>query len=119
MANSRQTRDKNGRFKADHTSRNRAIGIASIVGLGAAAVGAALRFGLLDRFFPAIEGHDAPDLALDQPHPGPGDRAPEAFRPDPTAVPTDAERESLRVPDGVDKGFMADDTRAEPLATVS
>ena len=118
MANSKQTRDSNGRFKADHTTRNRAIGVASIVGLGAAAVGAALRFGLLDRFFPAIEGHDAPDLALDA-APAGTDRAPEAFRPDPTATPTAAERESLRVPDGVDKGFMADDTRAEPLATVS
>lgn len=118
MANSRQTRDSHGRFKADHTTRNRAIGVASIVGLGAAAVGAALRFGLLDRFFPAIEGHDAPDLALDAERPG-TDRAPEAFRPDPTAIPTAAERESLRVPDGVDRGFMADDTQVEPLATVS
>ncbi len=40
--------------------------------------------------------HPAPDLALDQPRPGPNDRAPEAFRPDPTAPVTAAEREALR-----------------------
>ena len=39
--------------------------------------------------------HAAPDLALDAPRPG-TDRAPEAFRPDPTAVPTKAEYDSLR-----------------------
>lgn len=31
-------------------------------------------------------GTAAADLALDQPHKGPGDRAPENFRPDPTAA---------------------------------
>lgn len=118
MANTRQTRDSHGRFKPDHSTRNRAIGAASVIGLAAAAVGAALRFGLLDRFFPAIEGHDAPDLALDA-EPAGTERAPEAFRPDPTAIPTAAERESLRPPAGVDNGFMADDMRVEPLATVS
>lgn len=118
MANTRQTRGSDGRFKPDHTTRNRAIGGATVVGLAAAAVGAALRFGLLDRFFPAKEGHEAPDLALDA-EPAGTDRAPEAFRPDPTAIPTAAEREALRPPEGVDKGFMADDTRIEPLATVS
>ncbi|MEG8052625.1 hypothetical protein QP185_04085 [Sphingomonas aerolata] len=40
--------------------------------------------------------HAAPDLAPARPHPGPADRAPEAFRPDPTAVPTKAEYDSLR-----------------------
>src|SRR3978361_1120741 len=111
MANARQTRGSNGRFKPDHSTRNRAIGAASVVGLAAAAavtrpqrtrtraigaasvvglaaaaVGAALRFGLLDRFFPTMEGHDAPDLALDQDRPGADDRAPDAFRPHPTAT---------------------------------
>ena len=40
--------------------------------------------------------HPAPDLALDQPHPGPGDRAPIDFRPDPTAPVPPAERDALR-----------------------
>ncbi len=40
--------------------------------------------------------HAAPDLALGTPRPGPADRAPPAFRPDPTAVPTKAERDALR-----------------------
>jgi hypothetical protein len=113
MANSRQTRDSHGRFKTDHTNRNRAIGVASIVGLGAAAVGAALRFGLLDRFFPAEEGHDAPDLALNA-EPAGTERAPEAFRPDPTAIPTAAEREALRPPEGVGNG-VSEDMRSEEL----
>ena len=40
--------------------------------------------------------HAAPDLALDKPRPGPTDRAPEAFRPDPTAPVPESEREALR-----------------------
>lgn len=40
--------------------------------------------------------HAAPDLALDKPHPGPTDRAPDAFRPDPTAPVPASEREGLR-----------------------
>jgi hypothetical protein len=67
-----------------------------------------LRYGLLDRFFPAGEGHAAPDLALDQPHPEPGERVPDAFRPDPTAIPSAADREALRPPPTVDKGFTED-----------
>ena len=114
MPNPSQRRGSNGRFKPDHTTRNRAIGAASVVGFAAAAVGAALRFGLLDRFFPAAEGHDAPDLALDRDRPDADDRAPDAFRPDPTAIPTAAERESLRPPAGVDKGFT-EDKRSEEL----
>lgn len=108
MANADQRRDSHGRFRPDHHSRNRAIGAATLVGLGAAAVGAALRYGLLDRFFPAGEGHNAPDLAIDAAGPAARDRAPPAFRPDPTAIPTAAERESLRPPAGVDKGFTGD-----------
>lgn len=115
MANAKQTRDSHGRFKPDHTARNRAIGGATVIGLAAAAVGAALRFGLLDRFFPAKEGHDAPDLALDRARPGPGDRAPDAFRPDPDApVPAD-KREALRPPTGVDRGFT-EEKRSELVA---
>lgn len=116
MSNPNQKRDSHGRFKPDHRTRNLAIGAATVVGVGAAAVVGALKAGLFDRFFPAIEGHDAPDLALDA-APAGTDRAPDAFRPDPTATPTASERESLRVPPGVDKGFMADDNRVEELTT--
>ncbi|HEX4695388.1 hypothetical protein [Sphingomonas sp.] len=115
MPNTNRARDSQGRFKADHRSRNLAFGAAAVIGFGAAAVGAAIRYGLLDRFFPASEGHDAPDLEGDT-HPGPDSRAPEAFRPDPTAMPTAAERESLRPPPGVDTGFT-EDMRSEELTT--
>ena len=108
-----QRRDSHGRFKPDHRTRNLAIGAATVVGVGAAAVVGALKAGLLDRFFPAIEGHDAPDLALDA-APAGTDRAPDSFRPDPTATPTAAERESLRPPEGVDSGFT-EDRRSEEL----
>ena len=91
-----QKRDSHGRYKADHRARNIAIGTATTVGAIAGLVGAALRFGLLDRLFPAKEGHAAPDLAEDKPHPDGSARAPYDFRPDPTArVPADV-REALR-----------------------
>jgi len=54
------------------------------------------------------EGHRAPDLSPDPPRPGPDDRAPEAFRPDPTAVPSKAEREALAPATGHAPGFAAD-----------
>lgn len=91
-----QTRDSHGRFKADHRARTIAIGAATTVGALAAGLAAALRFGLLDRFFPAREGHQAPDLALDAPRPDGSDRAPDAFRPDPTAEVPESERDALR-----------------------
>jgi hypothetical protein len=94
-------RDSHGRFKADHHKRNIAIGAATTVGAVAGLVGAALRFGLLDRLFPHKEGHPAPDLAPDseggvKPHPDADHRAPVDFRPDPTAAVPDDEREALR-----------------------
>lgn len=116
MSNPSQRRDSHGRFKPDHRTRNLAIGAATVVGVGAAALVGALKAGLFDRFFPTMEGHDAPDLALDADTPG-TDRAPDAFRPDPTAIPTAAERESLRPPAPVDKGFIASDDRVEELTT--
>jgi hypothetical protein len=71
--------------------------------LPVAATGAALLaaggllFGLWRRFAPAgTEGHEAPDLALGQPHPDASSRAPEAFRPDPTAAVPASERDALR-----------------------
>lgn len=90
-----EKRDSHGRFKADHTTRNRAIVVATAVGAIAASVGAALSLGLLDRFFPGNAEHAAPDLAADAPEPG-TNRAPDAFRPDPTAPVPASEREALR-----------------------
>jgi hypothetical protein len=77
--------------------------------IGAAAIGlggALLAVFLRPKKNPAE--HAVPDLALDKPHPGPHDRAPEAFRPDPTAVPTKEERESLRPATGPAPSFAAD-----------
>jgi len=82
MPNPNQRRDSHGRFRTDHRTRNLAIGAATVVGVGAAAVVGALRAGLLDRFFPATDGHDAPDLALDTEPAGISeDRRQEAFLP--------------------------------------
>ncbi|MBB5716116.1 hypothetical protein [Sphingomonas aerophila] len=55
---------------------------------------------------PAAE-HVPTDLLGDEP-PRPGDRAPEAFRPDPTAVPTPEEREALRPATGPAPTLVAD-----------
>ena len=96
-----QKRDSHGRYKADHRKRNAAIGVTTVVGAVAGLVGAALRFGLLDRLFPDREGHAAPDLAEGAdgrvpPHPDGSERAPYDFRPDATAAVTPDEREALR-----------------------
>jgi len=92
-----QARDSHGRFKADHTKRNLAIGAVTAIGAVAAAVASALHLGLFDRFFPGSgEGHEAPDLAEGEPRPTAHDRAPDAFRPDPTAPVPASEREGLR-----------------------
>lgn len=111
-------RGNNGRFKprakANTQSRTTAIGVAAGLGAIAAGVAAALRFGLFDRLRPAATAeHPAPDLALDKPHPGPADRAPEAFRPDPTAPVTAAEREAFR-PALVPTGFT-EEKRSDTL----
>jgi hypothetical protein len=61
------------------------------------AAGAALYEGY--RRFSRRDGaeHPAPDLALDAPRPGSdGERAPVAFRPDPTASVSAGERDSFR-----------------------
>lgn len=70
--------------------RNALAAGAAAIGLG----GALLALFLSTRRNPSE--HAAPDLALDRPRPGAADRAPDAFRPDPTAVPGKAEREALR-----------------------
>jgi hypothetical protein len=107
-----QKRDKHGRFKADHTQRNIAIGAATAVGAIATGLASALHFGLFDRFFGSKEGHEAPDLTGDT-RPSPEDRAPEAFRPDPTAPVSAADKEALRPAPGVPVNSA--DTSSEAL----
>ncbi|SDA36707.1 hypothetical protein [Sphingomonas sp. NFR15] len=94
--------------------RSTAIGVVAGLGAIAAGVAAALRFGLFDRLRPVgTAEHAAPDLAPGRPHPGPDARAPEAFRPDPTAPVTAAERDAFR-PALVPTGFT-EEKHAEAL----
>ena len=94
---------------ATPAAKPRTFGVASITaGIAALGIGAALLglFTRRPRTNPAE--HAAPDLALDKPHPGPGDRAPDAFRPDPTAPVSEEMRDSLRPATGPAPGFAAD-----------
>ncbi|HVI99184.1 MAG TPA: hypothetical protein VM657_08970 [Sphingomonas sp.] len=72
------------------------IGLGGIAGAALAVVGGALLYDVAARKAGRRrEGHAAPDLAEDEPHPGPGDRTPQAFRPDPAAPVPASEREAL------------------------
>ncbi|MEH3047259.1 hypothetical protein [Sphingomonas adhaesiva] len=88
------------RFAPETSTRRTAAIAATAVGGLAAGLTAALKLGWLDRFFGGVGAaggaeHAAPDLAADAPTPG-TERAPDAFRPDPTAPVGEAEREALR-----------------------
>ncbi len=102
-----------------HKPKSRTAGVSTLRTVALAATGVAVGlFGILLARRKPSEGHAAPDLALDKARPGPTDRAPEAFRPDPTAPVTAADRESLRpatgpVPSIVEpRGTMASQTGA-------
>jgi hypothetical protein len=73
------------------------IGLISAITVGIIAAGSAIALFGRRLFTPGNAEHPAPDLALDAPRPG-TDRAPDAFRPDPTAPVPAAEREALRPP---------------------
>lgn len=78
-------------------SRTDPLGGLLALGFGAAALVAG--GALIGRFLQrrrATEGHAPTDLALDRPHPGPRDRAAEAFRPDMDSPMSPGEREALR-----------------------
>jgi hypothetical protein len=107
---------------ADRPGRTRMAVAAGAVGAIAAGVTAALKLGWLDRFFTVTDAdpgaeHAAPDLAPAAATPGTA-RAPEAFRPDPTAPVPDSEREALRPATGLaptmspERGEMANQTGA-------
>lgn len=93
----------------DDRKRRRTLGVdliaagAAAIGLGAAAV--AVVFARRKQADPA--GHAAPDLAADAPVPG-TNRAPDAFRPDPTAPVPPEMRESLRPATGPAPSLAAD-----------
>ena len=70
---------------------------AAVIGAGVLALGWWLRNARGGIFgTPLHEGHEAPDLALDQPRPGTGERAPDHFRPDGDAPISAEDREALR-----------------------
>lgn len=80
------------------TARGTASRVLNIASFGAlaVAVGAALWEAVRRLRGPGNAEHRAPDLALDQARPGPADRAPDAFRPDPTAAVPAGERDAMR-----------------------
>ena len=97
MPNSRQRRDSHGRFKTDNRTRNRSIAAGAALAVGAGLATALWRGWVKMPRAPWMddaEGHEASDLALYAARPG-NDRAPADFRPDPEAIPTDAERAAL------------------------
>ncbi|UVO50343.1 hypothetical protein M0208_07345 [Sphingomonas sp. SUN019] len=91
-------RDSHGRFKADHHIRNRTIG-AALIGTAALAIGTLFRGRIKEALSPANAEHEASDLSFDAARPG-TNRAPDAFRPDPSAPVPASEREGLRPPTG-------------------
>ncbi|KQN93662.1 hypothetical protein ASE95_01635 [Sphingomonas sp. Leaf231] len=105
-------KQQKSRAVAAHDSRRTtAIVAASAFGAIVAAVGAAAGMGWFDRFLPARNAeHEVPDLAADAPTPG-TTRAPDAFRPDPTAAVPASERDGLRPATGPGPSLSA--TRGE------
>ena len=102
---------KTSAAKAKEAKHTRAIVAATAVGAVIAGVSAAIGMGWLNRFVPAGNAeHDAPDLAADAPTPG-STRAPDAFRPDPTAPVPASERDGLRPATGASPTLVA--TRGE------
>lgn len=99
------------------TANERKLGVTLLTGLGfalaTAATGAAAI--LIGRRRKRGEGHAAPDLTGDT-RPAAEDRAPEAFRPDPTATPTAAEKEALRPATMAAPSPAQSDPVVEPVA---
>ncbi len=101
----KEARDGKGRFMPGKRTRSLAIG-GALIALGAG-IGAAVWRGWVRMPrgpWDDDEGHEAPDLALDAPKPG-TERAPDAFRPDPAAVPTAEELDGLRPATGPGNGW--------------
>lgn len=120
MANPTPKRRKTANKAYGHSpkpgTRGRSVAIRVAAGLGAIAAIVAGFVGLTRRT-PRGAEHPAPDLAADAPPVGSA-RAPEAFRPDPTAPVPASEREALRPATGPGpsmtamRGEMANQTGA-------
>ena len=74
----------------------RRVGLISAITLGVVAAGSAVAYAFRRYLVPGNAEHAAPDLALDAPRPDEFHRAPDAFRPDPTAAVPASERDGLR-----------------------
>lgn len=74
----------------------RRVGLISAITLGIVAAGSAIAYAARRFLTPGNAEHEAPDLALDAPRSDEFHRAPDAFRPDPTAAVPASEREGLR-----------------------
>lgn len=136
MPERRKPQTKSGTTRAKSPS-DRRLGV-TLLSAGAAALGLGAAFAALflrRKAAPAdgpADGHAVPDLAPDAPSPqlttAPSNAEPEAaaalevraedhFRPDPTAIPTAAEREALRPATGpaptlvADRGSITADTQ--------
>lgn len=84
------------RRKAASGGTGKSIGIGTIsLGAAVAAVAAAA-FAAFRLRRPSGNGEHVPTDLLGDTHPGPNDRAPEAFRPDPTAPVPAGERDAFR-----------------------
>jgi hypothetical protein len=86
---------------------NRTVTAVSI-GAAVVAIGGAIVAIFARRGGAGSAEHPAPDLALDQPHPGPEHRAPVDFRPDPTAPVPPGERDALRPATGTAPSLVED-----------
>lgn len=85
--------------KAPAPQPRRRVGLISAVAVGIIAAGSAIALFGRRLLEPGNAEHAAPDLALDEPR-DPFGRAPDAFRPDPTAPVPASEREGLRPANG-------------------
>ncbi|MEN2787152.1 hypothetical protein ACFOKI_04465 [Sphingomonas qilianensis] len=81
---------------------------AVVLTIGAAVAGFLSRRRIADLVAPGSAEHQAPDLALDQPHNDGSVRAPVDFRPDMDAPMSAAEREALRPATGPAPSLVAD-----------
>lgn len=93
-ANTGKTRGSRRKASADGKGKAGGLGPLSIgAALAAIAAGA---FALIKLRRPAGSAEHVPSDLLGDTHPGPDDRAPEAFRPDPTAPVPPGERDAFR-----------------------
>ncbi len=99
MTNPRQYRDRHGRFAPDHRTRNRSLAAGAVVLAAGAGLAAAIWRGWVKMPRGPWSGEDlTADISAATNRQAGDGRAPEHFRPDPEAIPTDAEREALRPP---------------------